>query len=399
MSCSGLAILALLGAYRWIVRRAEAKQRQLQEANDLLEAKVAKRTRELACINETLRREIEQREKADQALAEQRNLLRTLIDNIPDGVFIKDTQSRILLDNIAHARGLNVETPEHAVGKTDLDFFPPAAAQKFIMDEQKMFQTGEIFHGEEKVELPGNAAIRWYQTTKVPLRDAHGKIIGLAGINHNITERKEWEDKQELLHAKLVEASRKAGMAEVATEVLHNVGNVLNSVNISATIIAQKIKHSKATKLTQVVELLNQRNGELTRFLTEDEKGRQLPAYLDSLAKQLEVEKTTVVHELQSLVDNIEHIKVIVAMQQANAKLAGMAEMVPVTALVEDALRINGAAFQRHEVTLVRQFEEVKAAIYGGSGTRFCKSSSTCSPTPSTPAMKAAARTNRCSCK
>ena len=131
------------------------------------------------------------------------------------------------------------------------------------------------------MEHQGATGTRWYLTTKVPLRDAQGKIIGLAGINHDITERKEWEIKQEMLHGKLVEASRKAGMAEVATEVLHNVGNVLNSVNISATIIAQKIKNSKSAKLGKVVELLQQCNGNLARFLTEDERGKQLPSYLE----------------------------------------------------------------------------------------------------------------------
>ena len=108
-----------------------SEQRQLQEANDLLEAKVAKRTGELATRQQDVARGNRPARKSGPggALAEQRNLLRTLIDSlIPDCVFIKDTQSRVLLDNLAHARGLNVAShPEDAVGKSDLDFFPAAA--------------------------------------------------------------------------------------------------------------------------------------------------------------------------------------------------------------------------------------------------------------------------------
>jgi signal transduction histidine kinase len=152
-------------------------------------------------------------------------------------------------------------------------------------------------------------------------------------------------------------------MAEVATGVLHNVGNVLNSVNISSSMVAQKIKNSKSANLVKVVELLNQHKDNLAQFLTENEKGRQLPNYLEGLAKHLEAERSAIVNELDSLVSNIDHIKEIVTMQQANAKLAGVVEEVPVAALVEDALKINVAAFQRHDVALVRQFDEVPSIM------------------------------------
>jgi signal transduction histidine kinase len=148
-------------------------------------------------------------------------------------------------------------------------------------------------------------------------------------------------------------------MAEVATGVLHNVGNVLNSVNISAAMIAQKIRNSKSANLAKVADMLRQRNGDLAQFLTQDEKGRQLPGYLEGLSKYLDTEKEYILEELHSLASNIDHIKEIVTMQQANAKLAGVVELTPVAALVEDALKINQAAFQRHDVHLTRQFDEV----------------------------------------
>ncbi len=95
------------------------------------------------------------------------------------------------------------------------------------------------------------------------MRDEQGKIIGLAGINRDITERKKWESELQLLHKQLLETSRHAGMAEVATSVLHNVGNVLNSVNVSASIVGEQVRNSNLDRLDKVVLLLQENHSNL----------------------------------------------------------------------------------------------------------------------------------------
>ncbi len=166
------------------------------------------------------------------------------------------------------------------------------------------------------------------------------------------------ELEREDLHRQLLDTSRQAGMAEVATGVLHNVGNVLNSVNVSATLVAEQVHRSTSAKLGKVVELLNQHEADLGAFLTDDPKGRVIPAYLAALAGQLAGEQTNAVTEVESLRKNIEHIKEIVAMQQNYAKLSGVAETMAVVDLVEDALRLNAGALARHGIEIVREYRD-----------------------------------------
>jgi signal transduction histidine kinase len=146
-------------------------------------------------------------------------------------------------------------------------------------------------------------------------------------------------------------------MAEVATNVLHNVGNVLNSVNVSASLVAERIKKSKCAGLARVAALLAGRT-DLAAFMN-GAQGRHLPNYLQELADELLAERDASVAELTTLRGNVEHIKEIVAMQQGYAKRGGIADTVDVRLLVEDSLRMNEGAFSRHGVTIVRDFAEV----------------------------------------
>jgi signal transduction histidine kinase len=157
-------------------------------------------------------------------------------------------------------------------------------------------------------------------------------------------------------HRQLVEASRQAGMAEVATSVLHNVGNVLNSVNISVSIISDQIKKSKDSQVGKVAGLFRQHANHLADFMTSDPKGMKLPAYLEQLTEQLAKEKVSILAETDSLQKNVDHVKDIVAMQQSYAKVSGVTETVKVTHLVEDALRMNASALIRHDVSFFREY-------------------------------------------
>jgi C4-dicarboxylate-specific signal transduction histidine kinase len=178
-------------------------------------------------------------------------------------------------------------------------------------------------------------------------------------LQHEIAERKRAEEEVEALHNQLVEASRHAGMAEVATGVLHNVGNVLNSVNVSSTLLAERLRKSRALNVARAAELLRERNGDLARWLTEDKRGRMLPTYLADLGRHLSEEHCEMMAELELLVKNVEHIKEIVAMQQNYAKVSGFIETLPLEKLVEDALHMNAAAFERHRVRIIRDFQSV----------------------------------------
>jgi C4-dicarboxylate-specific signal transduction histidine kinase len=178
-------------------------------------------------------------------------------------------------------------------------------------------------------------------------------------LQHEIAERKCAEQEIEALHNQLVETSRHAGMAEVATGVLHNVGNVLNSVNVSSTLLSDRLRKSRALNVSRAAELLKERDGDLAHWLSEDERGKMLPGYLADLGRHLAAEHADMTAELELLVKNVEHIKEIVAMQQNYARVSGFIENLPLEKLVDDAIQMNAAAFERHRVRVARNYDTV----------------------------------------
>jgi len=173
-------------------------------------------------------------------------------------------------------------------------------------------------------------------------------------------ERRVVERTQQLedVHRKLQDASHEAGMAEVATNVLHNVGNVLNSVNVSADLVAQQAQTSEAASLARVVAVLREHEHDLGTFITADARGQHLVTHLGNLAVHLQAEQAAIVREIESLRANIEHIKDIVTMQQRYAKVSGVKEIVSLVDLVEDSLRLNAGALARHRVEVIRDFQD-----------------------------------------
>ena len=161
----------------------------------------------------------------------------------------------------------------------------------------------------------------------------------------------------------LLEASRSAGMAEVATGVLHNVGNVLNSVNVSCTLIRDQLKDSRVGNVSRTAGLLAEHEGRLVQFLSDDPRGRRIPAYLLSLGSALEEENQTMSREAESLYDRMEHIKEIVNMQQNYGRFSGVEETVAPEQLMEDALNLNSGSLARHQVTVQRAYEPVAPLI------------------------------------
>jgi signal transduction histidine kinase len=168
-----------------------------------------------------------------------------------------------------------------------------------------------------------------------------------------LMERSRADESREAMHRELLEASHEAGMAEVATGILHNVGNVLNSVNISAQIVCDKLQHSRVSKLGLVAQMLTEHESDLPDFLSNDERGSQLPAYLCQLVDHLNGETRVISDEMDALAKNVDHIKEIVNTQQAYAGSGGFIETLDLRELLEDALRIYAASFARHDVTLI----------------------------------------------
>lgn len=175
-------------------------------------------------------------------------------------------------------------------------------------------------------------------------------------LEQEVRERKRAAEELARVQKEMMEASRRAGMAEVATGVLHNVGNVLTSVNVSANLMTDMLHRSKASGVGKTAALLREHQDDLPGFFSEAKRRQQLTAYLEGLDRALVTERKEIQGELDTLTKNIEHIKDIVSMQQSYAQVCGVVEKVPLTELVEDALRLNAAAMARHDVQVIREF-------------------------------------------
>jgi PAS domain S-box-containing protein/putative nucleotidyltransferase with HDIG domain len=138
-------------------------------------------------------RDITEREQAEKALVNERNLLRTLIDNLPVVVYVKDLEGRFILKNLLDARQMGASSPEETIGKTDFDYYSHDLATQYYADDQAVFQSGKPIVNREEPIIDATGRSGWVLTTKVPLRDPQGKVIGLVGIGHDITERKQAE--------------------------------------------------------------------------------------------------------------------------------------------------------------------------------------------------------------
>ena len=182
-------------------------------------------------------------------------------------------------------------------------------------------------------------------------------------LQAEIVERTRAEQGLKELTARLVETSRQAGMAEVATGVLHNVGNVLNSVNLSTTLLREKLQESRLSHLAKAVGVMREQESNMATFLTEDPKGRQIPQFLGRLSDHLLEENAAMLQETDALDKNVQHIRQIVATQQSFARVFGVIESHQAERLMEEAIQLNAAMFERHGITLVRQYAAVPPVL------------------------------------
>ena len=159
-------------------------------------------------------RDVTERKVAEEAVARDRHLLRTLIETIPDRIYAKDMEARFILNNIAHLQALGAKSQEETTTKTDFDFRPADVARKCMADDQQVLRSGLALNNrEEQTTLPSGEP-GWTLVNKVPLRSEDGKIVGLVGISRDITERKRLEEQQEAITAGL------RAVVEVADELI-----------------------------------------------------------------------------------------------------------------------------------------------------------------------------------
>lgn len=161
----------------------------------------------------------------------------------------------------------------------------------------------------------------------------------------------------------LVKTARQAGMAEIAVDVLHNVGNVLNSVGVTTQDLKRKVRHSKMASMQPVVDLLEGQGDNLADFMANDSRGQKLTAYLAVLSSHLIEEHQAMTSGLNDLERHIQHIQDIVRLQQAYSRTIGLTERVDIDEVVEDALALNIDAIKRHGISVKKDLETLPKVV------------------------------------
>jgi PAS domain S-box-containing protein len=300
--------------------------------------------------------DVTERKRTETALRESDARYRALFNESADGILIADIETKTFkYANRVLCRMLGY-TEDELRTRGVLDIHPKEAVQSIVAEFEAQTRGDNTF----AMDIPclrkdGSVVHADINSTRITI---DGRPCNV-GFFRDITERKRAQAELENIHKQLVDASRRGGMAEIATNVLHNVGNVLNSVNISTGLIVESVKKSRASSLARVVVLLQEHAHDLGEFITNDARGKHVPAHLARLSEHLMADQEAIVGELDSLRRNVEHIKEIVATQQNYATFGGVKEMINVVNLVEDSLRINEGALSRHRLEVIREFENV----------------------------------------
>lgn len=188
--------------------------------------------------------------------------------------------------------------------------------------------------------------------------DYKGKKAVLAFLR-DISERKESEQKLKMVKQELLDVSRQAGMAEVANNVLHDVGNVLNSVNVSVTYLINSFKEFDFDDFEKAVLMLNNQKGQLQHFIEEDQQGRHLIPYLDAYSKYFVNNKKKMASKLSFLAENINHIKDIILRQQSYSGVSEVIGIVSLPDLIENSLQINNSLIIESGINVRRKFKDI----------------------------------------
>ena len=284
-------------------------------------------------------------------------LIDSLMKNSQDLIYFKDRDSRFTRVSDSMIQRLGVDNMEDLVGKSDFDFWDNESAQGFFDDEQEVIATGEPMAKRCGEELRNDGKSLWVVASKMPLFDEDNQVIGTLGISKDLTELKETERLLGEAHEQLIAASREAGMAEIANNVIHNVGNVLNSINISIAMGRDLAKNQNATNLRKAGELLEENVG-TSGYLLNDPKGKALPGFIKLAAETLENTQDQLLVEFENLRKHLDHVKTVVSMQQEYAGTKHVLERMNVSSLVEDAIQIGEGTLQRSGISVAKCFEK-----------------------------------------
>jgi PAS domain S-box-containing protein len=241
--------------------------------------------------------------------------LHAILGHTPAFIYVMDLDFYVLYMN----RFQPPYTAEDTIGAHIDKFFTPEVAAYSHRFYRKVIETGEDQNLDYFIDYPDGVR-RWYYTRIAAMRDDAGTMTGIICNTTEVTAQKQAEQQIKLMQAELVAASRRAGMAEVITGVLHNIGNVLNSITVSATVAMESAASGHVDLLMRTIKLIQEHERDLGTFFTSDPRGRKLPSLLSQIGAQLFSGQAAARAELKRLMDQVGIIRSTIEAQQSMAK-------------------------------------------------------------------------------
>lgn len=345
---------ALANAFNQMLEEIERQQAALKAYSQDLHRRVDDRTRDLAKAKAKA-------EEAARSLAHSEHRFRSISSCAPIGILELQFDGSLTYGN-PHLEEILGIGPDSLSGR---GWISALMGRGYVEDDYvievadsppwlEAIRNHQAWDGEIRV-MTGEEP-RWLALRLLPMT---GEDDGLVGTLEDISARKRSEAEREAMAEEREKLSREAGMAAVATNVLHNVGNVLNSVNVSAQMAQDRLADSCQGELATLAQMITAQSTDLTTFVQEDPVGQALPELIGTLAETMEQDQAEINEELTHLVKNIEHIKVIVQMQQSFARTTHLPQCMEVSEFVEEALALGMAGLERHGITIYREFESL----------------------------------------
>ncbi|MDG2219880.1 MAG: PAS domain-containing protein [Rubripirellula sp.] len=198
-------------------------------------------------------RDVSSQKAAEQSLARERDLLKTIIDNVPDLIYVKDRAGRFLTANAALLKLLKIDGVKDLIGKTDYDFSPPEMACNYVADDQIVMRQGQALLDREETHQNELGEPLWLLTTKVPLFNAEGKVAGVVGIGHDITARKQADE--EILKAKVIADKANRAKSDFLANMSHEIRTPMNAIiGMTGLVLDTKLDPTQRNFLSMVQE-------------------------------------------------------------------------------------------------------------------------------------------------
>jgi len=329
--------------------------------------------------------------------------VKAALDALTQGVVMLDTRDLIVLTNDAFSRAVGKPVQAligsdlgslswKSVGSTEgpsvhpwtraimdrqpqdniplLLMQPDGEMRKFIVNTVPIVDEGSTVRGalvsfHDVTELDrANSQLKEanseLETSRVQILQKNQELeVTNTSLHIEMDHRKKAEAEKEKLYQQLMNASRQAGMADVASSVLHNVGNVLNSINVSTDTLLKTLKKPMVGDVCRIAALFNEHQDNLESFLTADPKGKQIPSYLGLVAESLSGSHQTIQQELDSLVKKVDHIKQVIMSQQDIARAGSIREPVSVEDMMEQALVMAMPEPEKYHIQVVREYSPI----------------------------------------